>query len=86
MLKVDRGFFTRHNAYDDSPQGIGYGVTISAPHMHAYALEVLHDHLKEGCRALDIGSGSGYLTACMAIMVNLNYEKYLKNSKLYLLF
>jgi len=68
MLKVDRGFFSRHNAYDDSPQGIGYGVTISAPHMHAYALEVLQDHLKDGCKALDIGSGSGYLTACMAIM------------------
>ena len=37
--------------------------------MHAYALELLKDHLKEGHRALDVGSGTGYLTACFAIMV-----------------
>ena len=41
----------------------------SAPHMHAHALELLKNHLKEGMRALDIGSGSGYLTTCIAIMV-----------------
>nr|CAD7456426.1 unnamed protein product [Timema tahoe] len=53
----------------DAPQGIGYGVTISAPHMHGYALELLKDHLTEGEHALDVGSGSGYLTVCMALMV-----------------
>jgi protein-L-isoaspartate(D-aspartate) O-methyltransferase len=37
--------------------------------MHAYALEILKDNLKEGNRALDVGSGTGYLTACFAIMV-----------------
>ena len=37
--------------------------------MHAHALELLKDTLKPGCRALDIGSGSGYLTVCMALMV-----------------
>jgi predicted methyltransferase len=31
--------------------------------------EVLKDHLKPGMKALDVGSGSGYLTACMALMV-----------------
>lgn len=41
----------------DSPQAIGYGVTISAPHMHAHALEMLKDHLFEGAKALDVGSG-----------------------------
>jgi len=30
---------------------------------------LLKDHLKEGERALDVGSGSGYLTVCMALMV-----------------
>ena len=30
--------------------GIGYNVTISAPHMHAHALELLKDHLKDGTR------------------------------------
>jgi len=35
-------------------------------------LELLKDQLVEGERALDIGSGSGYLTACMAIMLGDN--------------
>lgn len=39
---------------------------------HAYALELLKDQLIDGERALDIGSGSGYLTACMAIMLGEN--------------
>ncbi|XP_065291107.1 protein-L-isoaspartate(D-aspartate) O-methyltransferase isoform X20 [Dermacentor albipictus] len=69
MSSVDRGNYCPHNPYMDSPQGIGYAVTISAPHMHAQALESLKDHLKEGARALDVGSGSGYLTACMGLMV-----------------
>ena len=37
--------------------------------MHAYALHVLHEGLKPGGKALDVGSGSGYLTACMAYMM-----------------
>lgn len=51
----------------DAP-GRGYNVTISAPHMHAMCLDLLHDFLRPGCRALDVGSGSGYLTVCMALM------------------
>ncbi|XP_027049191.1 protein-L-isoaspartate(D-aspartate) O-methyltransferase-like isoform X2 [Pocillopora damicornis] len=69
MRKVDRGNYCSISPYMDSPQAIGYGVTISAPHMHAHALEMLKDHLYEGAKALDVGSGSGYLTACMAEMV-----------------
>ncbi|KAK6640389.1 Protein-L-isoaspartate(D-aspartate) O-methyltransferase [Polyplax serrata] len=69
MLQVDRGNYSKMSPYMDAPQGIGYGVTISAPHMHAHALELLKDHLKEGEKALDVGSGSGYLTVCMALMV-----------------
>ncbi|CAH3111246.1 unnamed protein product [Porites lobata] len=69
MRKVDRGNYCDFSPYLDSPQSIGYGVTISAPHMHAHALEMLKDHLLEGAKALDVGSGSGYLTACMAEMV-----------------
>ncbi|XP_023235164.1 protein-L-isoaspartate(D-aspartate) O-methyltransferase-like isoform X2 [Centruroides sculpturatus] len=72
MLAVDRGNYCKHNAYMDSPQGIGFAVTISAPHMHAHALELLKDNLYEGAKALDVGSGSGYLTACMALMVGKN--------------
>lgn len=44
-----------------SPQSIKYQATISAPHMHAYALEYLKDYLKPGNKALDVGFGSGYL-------------------------
>lgn len=39
---------------------------------HAFALESLKDHLIEGERALDVGSGSGYLTACIALMLGKN--------------
>ncbi|KAL4238427.1 Protein-L-isoaspartate(D-aspartate) O-methyltransferase [Mactra antiquata] len=69
MKAVDRKHFCKFSPYNDSPQSIGYQVTISAPHMHAHALELLSEHLKEGAKALDVGSGSGYLTACMALMV-----------------
>ncbi|KAI8391359.1 protein-L-isoaspartate O-methyltransferase [Radiomyces spectabilis] len=69
MKAVDRRDYSRQYPYEDSPQSIGYGATISAPHMHAYALENLQGYLKPGMRALDVGSGSGYLTACMAKMV-----------------
>ncbi|XP_053978972.1 protein-L-isoaspartate(D-aspartate) O-methyltransferase [Hylaeus volcanicus] len=73
MSSVDRGNYSHPSyAYVDSPQGIGYGATISAPHMHAYALEILEEKLRNGARALDVGSGSGYLTACMATMIGPN--------------
>ena len=69
MLRVDRKSYCNHDPYKDRPQGIGYNVTISAPHMHARCLEILKEHLRPGMRALDVGSGSGYLSACMALMV-----------------
>uniref|UniRef100_A0A3Q2W7C1 RNA pseudouridine synthase domain containing 2 n=1 Tax=Haplochromis burtoni TaxID=8153 RepID=A0A3Q2W7C1_HAPBU len=68
MLATDRGLYSRDYPYADSPQSIGYRATISAPHMHAHALELLSDKLTEGASALDVGSGSGYLTACFARM------------------
>jgi protein-L-isoaspartate(D-aspartate) O-methyltransferase len=37
--------------------------------MHAHALEMLRDKLIPGARVLDVGSGSGYLTVCMARLV-----------------
>ncbi|XP_017784507.1 PREDICTED: protein-L-isoaspartate(D-aspartate) O-methyltransferase [Nicrophorus vespilloides] len=72
MMQVDRGHYSVRNPYIDAPQGIGYGVTISAPHMHAHALELLKEKLVPGEKALDVGSGSGYLTACMAYMLGEN--------------
>ena len=70
MMKVDRVDFSPRNPYEDRPQPINYNVTISAPHMHAYCLEALRDHLKEGGKALDVGFGSGYLTVAMSKMMN----------------
>eukprot|EP00931_Biecheleriopsis_adriatica_P063130 TRINITY_DN38196_c0_g1_i1.p1 TRINITY_DN38196_c0_g1~~TRINITY_DN38196_c0_g1_i1.p1 ORF type:complete len:221 (+),score=49.58 TRINITY_DN38196_c0_g1_i1:91-753(+) len=69
MMSVDRGNYCPKNAYTDAPQSIGYQATISAPHMHAHALELLSGHLRPGMCALDVGSGSGYLAAVMARMV-----------------
>jgi protein-L-isoaspartate(D-aspartate) O-methyltransferase len=89
MMSVDRGNYTPPiggESYEDSPQSIGFGQTISAPHMHAFALEymlpVLKVHSiffvlirfvviflilkKEGAKVLDVGCGSGYLTAVIA--------------------
>lgn len=71
LSRVDRGvFFNGSKAYEDKPQRIGFQATISAPHMHGYALEYLKDHLTLNSHVLDVGSGSGYLTACMAQMLN----------------
>lgn len=75
MLRVDRGLFFPpaypypERLYEDAPQPIGFHVTISAPHMHAAVLSLLRTQLKPGARALDIGSGSGYLVACLAALV-----------------
>jgi len=71
MSKIDRKLFVPAGGqpYDDSPQVIGHGATISAPHMHGYCLSLLADHLKPGMSVLDVGSGSGYLTAVFALMV-----------------
>ncbi|XP_062225937.1 protein-L-isoaspartate O-methyltransferase [Phragmites australis] len=70
METIDRALFVPEGApYIDSPMPIGYNATISAPHMHATCLELLKDHLQPGMHALDVGSGSGYLTACFAMMV-----------------
>ncbi|KAH9823416.1 protein-L-isoaspartate O-methyltransferase [Melampsora americana] len=74
MNKVDRAKYVLKNylseAYQDRPQPIGHGATISAPHMHASALENLLPFLKPGARVLDVGSGSGYVLACMYHLIS----------------
>ncbi len=70
MAKLDyKDFCKSGSPYADSPKSIGHGATISAPHMHAYALELLKNHLKSDSKVLDVGSGSGFLTACFALML-----------------
>lgn len=74
MASVDRSLFvpeeSRQEAYYDAPQPIGFGATISAPHMHAHCLELLKDYAAPGAKVLDIGSGSGYLTAAFGWLVS----------------
>lgn len=79
MLAVDRGRYVPNagragvhaEAYYDHPLPIGYNATISAPHMHAACLELLAegDRCRVGARALDVGSGTGYLCACLGELV-----------------
>ncbi len=64
MRKVDRVDFTPDPAvaYSDQPYSIGFGQTISAPHMHATSLTLLENFVtRENAKVLDVGSGSGYL-------------------------
>ena len=48
----------------DEALPIGYSQTISAPHMHAAALELLQDKLHPGAVALDVGSGAASSRKC----------------------
>jgi protein-L-isoaspartate(D-aspartate) O-methyltransferase len=71
MLKVPRHLFMpqdiREQAYEDRPQHIGCGQTISAPHMVAIMVEALE--VGPGMKVLEVGAGSGYHAAVLAEMV-----------------
>jgi protein-L-isoaspartate(D-aspartate) O-methyltransferase len=77
FLVVDRALFVNPTyvslAYQDRPLPTVANVTISAPHMHAMMTELIYSHFAdkgmEGKRVLDIGSGSGFLTAVLAELV-----------------
>jgi len=56
----------RHRAYDDAALPIGNGQTISQPWVQARYLELLGLTGKE--RVLEIGAGSGYQTALLALL------------------
>ena len=68
MLRVPRHEFAperyRDQAYDDHPLPIGEGQTISQPYIVARMLESLT--LSPVDKVLEIGTGSGYLTALLA--------------------
>jgi protein-L-isoaspartate(D-aspartate) O-methyltransferase len=56
----------RHRAYDDVALPIGNGQTISQPYVQARYLELIGLAGRE--RVLEIGSGSGYQTALLALL------------------
>ncbi len=56
----------RQDAYDDRPLPIGEGQTISQPYIVAVMLE--HLALRATDRVLEIGTGSGYVTALLSLL------------------
>jgi protein-L-isoaspartate(D-aspartate) O-methyltransferase len=68
MRHVPRHMFVpdvfREEAYSDKALPIGYGQTISQPYMVAASLEALGLQGEE--KVLEIGAGSGYVTALLA--------------------
>jgi protein-L-isoaspartate(D-aspartate) O-methyltransferase len=56
----------RHCAYDDAALPIGAGQTISQPYVQARYLELLGLGGRE--RVLEVGTGSGYQTALLALL------------------
>ncbi len=72
FLAIPRENFVPDNlrsyAYADTPLPIGYGQTISAPHMVALMTELLE--VEPGMRVLEIGTGSGYQAAILAYIVS----------------
>ncbi|MCK6211221.1 protein-L-isoaspartate O-methyltransferase [Georgenia sp. EYE_87] len=71
MAAVDRRDFLPKPqlrfAHADMPLRIGHGATCSQPSTVAAMLEELDP--RPGCRALDVGSGSGWTTALLARLV-----------------
>lgn len=71
LLRVPREVFVlpeyKRYAYQDTPLPIGFGQTISAPHMVGLMTEEAKANV--GDRVLEIGTGSGYQAAVLAEIV-----------------
>lgn len=59
-------------AYEDAPVPIGFGQTASQPSLQAYYLSLLRPRSDE--KTLEIGTGSGYLTALLSLMSDRVYS------------
>ncbi len=72
MRKVPRELFVpveqRNFAYEDRPLSIGSGQTISQPFIIAMMLEALE--LKSSDKVLEVGAGSGYVSAILGELVD----------------
>ncbi len=70
FMKLPRHWFVPEQyaalAYGDRPLRIGYGQTISQPYMVALMTDELNP--LPGQRVLEVGTGSGYQTALLAMM------------------
>lgn len=76
MARVPRARFVpgplRHEAELDRPLPIGWGQTISQPYVVAFMTERLE--LRGGERVLEVGTGSGYQTALLALLAREVYS------------
>jgi protein-L-isoaspartate(D-aspartate) O-methyltransferase len=59
-------------AYEDAPIPIGFGQTASQPSLQAYYLSLLDPQPDD--KVLEIGTGSGYLTALLCLMADRVYS------------
>lgn len=59
-------------AYEDAPVPIGFGQTASQPSLQAYYLSLLEPTADD--KVLEVGTGSGYLTALLARAVDRVYS------------
>jgi len=70
MSRVPRHEFVpetlRQEAYEDHPLPIGEGQTISQPYIVAAMLA--HLALQDTDRVLEVGTGSGYVTALLSLL------------------
>lgn len=75
MVRVPRHLFVdkvyEHQAYNDYPLSLGHGQTISQPYMVAVMTELLE--LKPDDKVLEIGTGSGYQAAILALLCKMVY-------------
>lgn len=71
MLRVPRHLFVpdelQEVAYEDRPLPVGYGQTVSAPHMVAMMTAALQ--VEPGDKVLEVGGGVGYHAAILKHMV-----------------
>lgn len=69
-LFVPEGVWPR--AYEDAPIPIGFGQTASQPSLQAYYLQLLRPRRTE--KVLEIGTGSGFLTALLSLCADRVYS------------
>lgn len=69
MNSIPRGIFCPTPTYEDRPCFLLEGATLSAPSIHAWALDLFADRLpssRSKLYALDVGSGSGYMSVALS--------------------